>query len=412
MIFETLVPWRARSNFRKDAFSCLFNGIWLGGTLPFAAFIARNHFHASGTELGIIAAGPFVGSFLALPLTHVVASGRPVRNTSVLYTCARILIALAALATGGLWFALAVFASTCVSAIPAPTYATILRLIYPKRSIGRLLSYSRVILIGGMILATFVSGLLMDRIGWRWVFVLYTPFGLFALYLYSLIRIPMEQAASPSDSSSAFIFGALRLVKEDIAFRFFAMAVFVYGFGNLMIIPVLTIYQVDYLHISSQWIGILTNTSQIVWMLAYVFWGRLADQVSPLKIVLINSLLAAVIPLNHIFATEVWMLLPMALVQGVVNAGIELSYFNSVMHFSSSDNAAQYQGMHSLLLGVRGVIAPFVGAWLAHALKEWGADIRWAFALGATLVLLGSALQWYGLRHPVRGTLMKHECNS
>ncbi len=407
-IFESLVPWRARSNFRKDLFISAFGGLWIGGTPPFAAFVARDHFHASGTELSIIAAGPFVGSLLALPLTHTISSGRPVRNVALWYTVARVFLVLAALATGGLWFALAVFAVNCLSAIPFPTHATILRLIYPPRFIGRLLSYTRVVLVGGMILATFLSGVLMDVIGWRWVFALYAPFGFAALYIYSLIRIPLQQPAAPEGSPGEFVLGALRLVKEDVGFRFFAMAVFVYGFGNLMIIPVLTIYQVDYLHISSRWISILTNVSQIVWMLSYVFWGRLTDSISPLKIVLVNSLLGLIIPWNHILATQVWMLLPMAVTQGVINAGIELSYFNSVMHFSSPHNAVQYQGMHSLLLGVRGIIAPFVGSGLAHALRLRGGDIRWVFVLGSIFVLLGSALQWYGLRHPARGTLIRH----
>ncbi|MEI6916242.1 MAG: MFS transporter [Armatimonadota bacterium] len=412
MLVESLIPWRARPNFQWDSTSAILSGIWVGGTIPFVAFIARKEFHASDTALGLMTAGPFVGSFLALPLTHALSKTSPIRNVTLLHIIARIVLLCSIFAHSSWAFAWSIFTVHCISAIPYPTYASVLRLIYPLDFIGRLLSYIRVLMACGMIASTFLAPFVVARIGWRGAFLVYFPVGLAACWAFSRIKIPQDQSTALEGSSADFISASLRLLKDDVAFRAFAVAVFVYGFGNLMTIPVYTIYQVDVLNIDTRWVAILTNTTLIIWVPSFIFWGQLADQIPPLKIVLICTVLAVVPPLNHVFATSVWMLLPMAVVSGIAQAGIELSYFNTLMHFSSPTNAAQYQGIHSLLLGVRGIAAPFVGAGMAHWLQATGHDVRWVFVVGGALVLIGAILQFYGLRYPPQGTLMQRVAGS
>ncbi len=400
MRFDNLVPWRARPNFRLDAWAAFLSGLWAGGIFPFTAFIARDRLQAGGFELGLMTAAPFVGNLIALPLSHLLDRGHPVRAVALAHTVARSTMVAASFVHGSVAFAWVVFAVQCIGAVSAPLAATVLRQIYPLEWVGRLLSYSRFLLLGGMILSTLVAGVLIERFSYRWVFLAYAPLGLVAMFIYSRIRIPGGAAAATEGDVVRHTLGALRLLKEDPAFRWFSLAVFVYGFGNLMSVPVCTIYQVDVLKITSAQLATLNIVTQVVWMLSYVFWGRIVDRVSPLRVVLVNTLLGAVMPLNHIIATDVWMLLPMALVNGVVYAGIELSYFNSVMHFSTPETTARYQGVHSLLLGLRGCVAPFVGAVMAQGLQHSGRDVRWVFLVGMLLVFAGAWLQWRGLKVP------------
>ncbi len=402
MLIENLVPWRARPNFRLDALSAVLSGLYVGGIFPFVLFVARDRLHGSGFDLGLMTAAPFVGNLLALPLSHYLGRGNPVRAVAMTLGAARMIMVAASFVHGSSAFAWVVFAVQCLAAIQSPTFAAVVRTIYPLNWIGRLLSYSRVMLAAGMILSTVIAGALMEHINYRWVFLGLAPVGMAAMVIYDRIRLP-GQPVRHEGNVVDYVGQAVTLLAEDKAFRWFAFAVFVYGFGNLMSIPVCTMYQVDVLHISSAQIAILNITTQVVWLVSYVLWGRIIDQVSPLKIVLANTILGVVLPLNHVLATRVWMLLPMAVVNGVVAAGIELSYFNSVMYFSTPANSALYQGMHSLLLGLRGCIAPFVGAGMAQWLSSAGYDIRWAFGAGIVLVIAGSWLQWYGLRHPMRG---------
>lgn len=399
LIVESLVPWRARPNFRRESFSALLSGLWLGGVIPFVGLIARDYLNASAFEIGLIWAAPFFGNLLALPLQHKLRVFNPVFIVALLIGGARALLFFCPWMDSSAAFAWTIFTMHCVGSISGPSYALVLRMIYPEDYLGRLLSYTRVVLAGGTIVATLIAGQIVNEDTWRWVILIATPLGVLGMIVFSRIRPP---AQIPSDSTSSstlsFMRESLSLLKTDVGFRFFAGAVFVYGFGNLMLLPVFTIFQVDILRITAAWVGILSIVTQVVWMLSYVFWSRYIDCISPLKIVLACTALTALIPINYIAATEVWMLIPMAVVSGIVAAGIELSYFNSMMQFSSPGNIVQYQGVHSLLLGVRGVLAPFVGASLARICIETDTSLRWIFLLSASLILIGYWLQWVGVR--------------
>lgn len=397
-MFGNLVPWRVRPNFRQEALSALLGGLYVGGIFPFVGFVARERLGASGLEIGLITAAPFVGNLIALPFSHYIGRWNPVREVAVWLAVARTIMVAASFASGSVAFAWTVFIVQTISAVPGPAYASVLRVIYPLNWVGRLLSYSRVLLAGGMILTTLLAGLLIGRIPWNWVFLMFAPIGLAANYVFSRIRMPSAIPLRKEESVFRYMWGSISLLKTDRAFRWFALAVFVYGFGNLVAAPVFIIYQVDVLNIRAAQLAVLSTITQIAWMLSYVFWSRYIDRVSPLRIVMINTAMAAILPLNHIIATNVWMLLPMAVVTGIISAGIELSYFNSVMHFSTPEDTMRYQGMHSLLLGVRGVIAPFAGAGAAQWMIANGHDIRWIFAASAVIVLTGAGLQWYGQR--------------
>ncbi len=396
------VPWRARPNFRFDAAAGAFGGFYSGAIFPFVAFVARRDLNADAAQLGLLTAAPYVGNLIALPFAQMISRGRPVTNYSRLLVFARLIMVYSSFASGSISFVWTVFAVQCLAAIPSPTYAAVIRSIYPTEHRGRLLSYARTSMAAGMMVSTFVAGWMFEFVSWRWLFLAAAPFGMIASYLFSRLRLPSDHPSPDDRHVVHFVWGAFKLLKEDVAFRWFALSVSVFGFGNLLTIPVYTMYQVDTLHITAGWLAIITNTAQITWMMTYAFWGRFIDHVNPLQIVMINTFLAALIPINYIFASQAWMLFPMAVVQGVISSGIDLSYFNSVMRFSTHTNAEQYQGMHSLLVGLRGVIAPFVGAEMAQSLKSHGGDIRWVFAVGAMMVILGAALQWVGLKHAPR----------
>jgi len=397
---DTLVPWRARPNFRNDFTAATLAGIYLGGILPFNAFIARDFLKASEFHVGLITAAPFFGNLISLPLNRYLSSKRPVFHVAMCGWIARTILLLTTFAHSGSFFAWVVFSFHVISAIPYPTYAQVIRLIYPEHSRGRLLGYTRVGLAAGMILSTLVVGILLQKfeVDWRWVYLSLAPVGFTGMYFYSRIRIPGDIPDSGEKNAFGYVLAALSILKTDAGFRTFSLATFVFGFGNLMCIPIYTIYQVDILNISSGWIAVLVNTVQVTWMFSYLFWGRIIDKTHPLKITNINTALVCLIPLNHIVAVNVPMLLPMAFIQGIVNAGIELAYFNSVIYFSSPEKGSQYQGVHALMVGIRGVIAPFIGAGFAGYLLKNGYDVRWAFVVAAMIMLVGSIMQWVGLK--------------
>jgi len=125
----------------------------------------------------------------------------------------------------------------------------------------------------------------------------------------------------------------------------------------------------------------------------YFVWGRYIDSRGPLKTVLVNVILGATVPLVYLSANSVYDLLPAAFIQGVTWAGIELSYINSILVFADERRVAQYQALHSALLGVRGTIAPFFGAVLMDNI-----GIKPTFVVAFGFMVAGVLMQALGVR--------------
>jgi hypothetical protein len=277
------------------------------------------------------------------------------------------------------------------------------------------MSYTRAALLLASVLATFAMGPLLKVVSYRHLFPGMCLFGLAAAVVFG--RIPVPEAATGAGervirrglgesfrAAFSFLASTLGIFRTDHGYRWFALSVFTYGFGNLMIVPVIPFIQVDRLHISTNHIALLANLAQIVGAVSYFYWGRYVDRNSPLKAVVVNILLNAMIPVIYLTATNKWMLVPAFLLSGITQAGIDLSYFNSVLSFAKEEMASRYQALHSFLLGIRGVTAPLIGGFLFQVLRENGLDMRWLFVLGLTFILTGCWMQVVGIRRRRRDT--------
>jgi MFS-type transporter involved in bile tolerance (Atg22 family) len=261
-------------------------------------------------------------------------------------------------------------------------------------------------------------------VGYRVVFPVAALVGIAAALVFSRIQSgpsatePVEVEAPATDETggpagkvretAAFIWATLGILKTDHAYRWFALSVFAYGFGNLMTVPLIPIIQVNELHISKSELAILSNISQLVAMASYFHWGRYVDRKSPQRAVVVNILLNTLVPISYIATGAIpganaWTLLPAYVISGVVGAGIDLSYFNALLTFAGSENVSRYQALQSFLLGIRGSVAPFIGSALEAALTAHHADLRWVFVLGLVFMFLGAWMQSVAMRRQEAG---------
>jgi MFS family permease len=268
------------------------------------------------------------------------------------------------------------------------------------------LSYTRAMLFTAMVGTTFMAGPLLKHVSYQYVFPVTCLFGIAAAIVFGLIPVPSEQETAAERAprrplsealrtTAEFLVSTLKILQTDRGYRWFALSVFTYGFGNLMIAPAIPIIQVDRLHISTKNIALLANLAQMTAAGAYFYWGRYVDRHSPLKAVVVNILLNALIPLFYLTAGNKWMLVPAFLLAGITQAGIDLSYFNSILSFATEANASRYQALHSFLLGIRGVIAPLIGGFMVEVLGKDG--LNRLFMLALTFILAGCWMQLMGI---------------
>lgn len=409
------VPGGARYAFRVDITAMFLAGLYTGAVFPFAAVIARDDLKASPLILAVMTAAPFIGNLMALFWARAMEGKAKVPFVKWSHLGARFMILLAVFASGAWQFALVVSLCQIIGSIATPAYAAIIKEVYPAEQRGQILSYSRAAILVAQIISTLLAGWLMGFVSYQWVFPFAAVIGIIAAFVFARIN-PSETAGETVDEggkrpgvvekfrdTASFVWSTLGILREDGAFRWFALSVFTYGFGNLLTVPIIPLVQVDELHITKTQLAVMFNLMQVVAIFFYFYWGRYVDRRSPQQAVVINVLLNCLVPVVYIATAflpgaNAWALLPAYIVSGIVLAGIDLSYFNAILTFSGADNVSRYQALQSFLLGIRGTIAPLIGSAMAVALRSQGQNLRWAFAVGLVFMLTGAWMQQMAMR--------------
>ncbi len=403
MIFEKAIPEQARDAYRRDCTAGILLGLYTGAVFPFIGYIARDRLHASVELIGLMTAAPFLGNMLALFWANAM-EGRP-KMPYVVWSCvvARALFLLTIFAVTPVSFAILISVIQIIATVAAPAYASVLKEIYPDEHRGRIMAYIRV----GLAFTTFVSTLLVGQLlkrstlGYTHIFPIAGILGVISAFSFGSIKTAPVDPDHPDNqrtSTLEFLRNTLAIFKADRNYSWFALSVFVYGFGNLLVAPLYPVFQVDRLHISAAQVAFLSNTSTVIWMVSYFYWGKYVDVRSPLRAVVVNVLLISLVPLNYFLARNVWMLIPTAVINGLTMGGVELSYFNSILRFAKNGKESQYQALHSFLLGIRGTTAPFIGAWMVTSFRNAHVDTKYAFLVSMALMLLGAIFQLVGVR--------------
>ncbi len=366
MLIWRTVPESSRRAFRWDAVSGVLSGVYFGAVFPFLGVIARSDLHASPYQIALMAAGWSVGN-LFTPLVAYHIRGRA-KLPYVLWPwlLGRAILLLMPLATVAPTFVALSFLGFAVSALAGPAYAAVIRDAYPVERRGSLMGLVRVVAVAGSIVGAMLAGLLLDQIGFRWVFPAAALMGIAGVASFARIGVLAEP--TPSQQRPPQIWDSFRLLTRDRDFALYAAGFFLYGLGNLILAPVIPVFQVDELGITPQWVGYLATTGAALSMVGYVYWGRVLDQKGPVRLLLLVLAVATVAPLTYFSAHTVPVLLIAVAAQGVAMAGAELGFVNAAMRFGPRDAVVSYAAMFAFLQAMRGIPGPFIGAALADTI--------------------------------------------
>ncbi|MGQ9488003.1 MAG: MFS transporter [Armatimonadota bacterium] len=383
--------------YRWDALAGLLGGIYMGAIFPFVMRIARADLHASRLEISLLTAAPFLGSLLA-PLWARQMVGRSKMPFCVYsWTFARALFFGMFLVTQAWQFVLLIGMAQIIGSISGPAYTALMKDIYPDEERGRAMGLVRMGAYGALFVVSFIAGHLLDAgVPFRWVFPAAAMVGIAGAWCFS--RVPVRESIATSEqrarlSAVGFWLQTVAILKHNRGFRWFAASVMTYGFGNLVAFTLYPLYQVDRLNITNVQVATLTNVASVSSIVAFAYWGHFMDRYGALWTALVNILIQCLMPIVYFFSGVWWHLVPASVVQGVAGAGIELAYLNVILTLSEEGKEAQYQALHSMLLGMRGTLAPFVAVPILRAL---GFDA--GFMVCLALMLIGAYTQAVSLR--------------
>jgi MFS family permease len=376
-------PPRVRRNFRIDLFSAVSGGVYTAVLVTFMPVVVRR-LGGSTTDVAIVVAAPFVGHLLS-PLFTYLLSGFPlVRVVAGTVTLARAtFLAGLLVATTPLMLAATTVVFWVITVANIAAYTTLMQGIYPDRERAQAMANVRV---GGAIAGIFaaaVAGTFIDVLPAGIVFAAATLIALPGSIAFFAVRY--EGAAKPSTRRSvAAIAGE---VWADRRYRRLLLAFSVFGFGNLMNFAVFPILLVDHFEASNSFIGAVTAVQSATMIVAYLVWGRVIDRGSSIRLTLVNMVVTILVPIGYIAAPDVWALVPVAVISGIVTAGGEITFFTNIVQLAPRDRIGEYAAAQSLLMGLRGTAAPFVASALLGV-----TDPRVVLLIGVVFMTAGAAV--------------------
>ena len=369
-----------RRNALLDLWGAIAYGVFFGAALQFIPVVLRN-LGASTEMLALYTSLTYLGSILT---SFSIVLMRRRRTKSFAVACwyaARSIFLFVGLVQQIPWLVLLIGLFWFLEAFPSPAYTRIVQVIYPEEIRGKILALARLGMTIAVVAITPLAGWALDIWGHQILFPLAGLMGILSTVFFN--RIEVNEGPLPPRQTKTMA-GLLAIVRTNRPFALHLLSFTVYGLGALLGFALYPVVQVDRLHLSYTQIGLLGLTQSIFWLLGFLYWGGAVDKRGGLWVMRINLLIAVCVPLSYMWATNIWMLLPAFIAQGIISAGVDLGLINTSISLAEPDKVVEYAAVQATVIGLRGAITPFIGAWLLRL----GVEDTVIFAVGSLIILL------------------------
>lgn len=387
---EPVTP-AVRRNMYTELLASVAYGIFYAAAIQYIPVVLRR-LGASSELLAVYTAQTYLGSILTSLSIVLMRRRRPKHFVVLCWVAARSLFLLFALVTQTYWLLVVTALFWLLESFPSPGYTRIIQVIYPERLRGQVISVVRLGMVAAILVATPLAGWALDRFGYRLLFPLAGLMGILATWIFSKLRVD-EGPLPPRQTRS--VTSLWQLVRHNRPFALHLLSFALYGLGGLLGYPLYAVVQVDRLQLSYTMIGLLGMAQSAAWLVGFLIWGRLVDRKGGLPVLGINQLISVIVPLAYIWATDGWLLLPAFIVQGLINAGVDLGLISTCIQLAEKDKVVEYAAVQATVVGLRGIVTPFIGAGLVRL----GMADTYIFALGAGFIFL-SWLLLQGVQAP------------
>ena len=352
----------------------------------FALLVAIQHFNCSDNLKSLIAAGSSSGlaiSFLYATYSHYLIGRRNVEAALPLFLAAAGSFACAWV-RGPVAYSILCFLVALLFMLRAPIMTAIYRENYKRTVRGQVFGFS--VLLGALSSATlsYFGGRYLDH-GIERYRILFVFFGflLFGAAL-AVLRIPCKRQR-PTKLPNPFSY--FSVLGRDPTFVYVLVTWFIFGLANLTLLPQRFEYisQEKYgFSLSPGMVAIVVAViPDLTRMVMVIPMGWLFDRVNFIVLrILINFFFLAYMVL-YFHAGTVWLLVLSSAFLGVGFAGGAISWNLWVTKFATPADTAKYMAMHTFFNGVRGIVGPFAGYWIA---RRFSVPATATFCAGLILV--------------------------
>jgi hypothetical protein len=364
-------PLTDRITLYHDSRAAVLAGLFTGLALPLVSVVGRRLGMNSG-QFALMNMTMYVGAILNLWFGHIAERGN--RAALVFWPgfVSRAVVFFAAFVSGPVSFMLIFSIYYFVSVLSVPAYSSIMRSNYSEANRSLLMGNIR-------ILMQLTSALVAALAGWyvqghpaayRLIFPLAALFGMAGSLAFSRIRPrgdhrPEAKPAGRVMPRAVSFRAAYANVLSDKVFLAYMGIFFLIGFPGKVIIPVEPIRLVDELGMDYASAGLIQGTVPFVaGILSYLFFSRAIARVDPFALLLLSVALMAVRYLGIALSTQAVQLIPWMFIASLGTAGWDMLPLFTIARFSGPRHTALYMGVHTFLVGVRGLLGPLLGTLL------------------------------------------------
>ncbi len=280
-LLRPIVPAACRRALKWDSISAVLSGLFSGAVGPFFGVIARQDMHASNFWLAMLSSSGSAGNLLNPLVAHHIRKKPKLPYIVWPMALARVVFFFVPLALSAPLFIMIGFANSFIGTLSGPASHAFLRDAYPAERRGRLMSFVRVLAVLGGLAGAALGGRLLMHYDYKLIFPLMAFVGLLSVAAFTRVGVGChpEEDAPPQMG----FWESVAIVRKDPAFKLYCTFFYLYGFGNMMAGPIITMVQVDQLHITKQWVSYLSITQAIFGMLGYFLWGKVVDHRGPVS---------------------------------------------------------------------------------------------------------------------------------
>ncbi len=393
MFFETFY------NVGSGAFLALFG-------LSLAALKSDVIFSPSGTKEHLMfVAAMFGGSSLLSPLVGYLGKRVPMR---LLIIYPNLITAVLLLATGFIsgatFFTIIVGLAFVIRVFPRVGEMNMFRILYPATHRGAAVGWVKAV--------AAVSGLIATVLGTLWFlwwpsryYWAYWVVGIvLAISASAYARIPVrkknefaDEQASPPHHAFA---NGFRSFLADRRFVLYQVGFWFAGFANHMSHAYLA---------ESLKENVGASDGKVFWIVAVIpvvlmagsapIWGRLLDRINPMSGRALFNSIQCVAYSCHCYgglSGQVWPFMLGSIIHAIGNGGGTINWLTGSLYFAKQEQVSLYNSIHVGLTGLRGLIAPIVGALLFGTSLNLGPLHIPGLGLGPVLFGLSAGLSLCG----------------
>lgn len=396
-IYLNSIPESIRHNFNLHVMCMIFTGLFCGCYANYYGVIAREHFHAGAFWIGLIGSAIYMSGLGSFWVASIATKGKEHIWCKNIRMISSLCLFGAAFIPNNLG---KIFCVMCglfhIVAAYGPLENTVYGYIYPLEHRSRMLGYLKMFLAVFGTGMTFAMGFLIDVTVcgiqmWRAVFL--TGAIYFAFSGFFLGRMKLPNVKVETENPLLYMKTSLKLIWEEKCNIILIISSIFYTIAMTVFNTLYPMYQVDVMGIGGKEVGYIALVSSVMNIIGYPVMGTLFGKINPVKAWAFPAVLMIIYPLFFVFAGKCWQaLLPGMVFWAIFNISNDICWINLSIYLGGKDRIKEYNGLYSLILGIRALIGLVAGSFIITQCEKLHFGLmnnyRLAFFTGIFLAIL------------------------